>query len=121
MPRCRICSEIRAFCSPAAWPGRCSRVTAVIENVSVMDKPVEKPKGLSRGMWIAAAAAFVLLVAFAVALPTIRRWARADRSISASLVRIGEVRRGELVRDTSADGRIVAALHPTLFTPSAGI
>ena len=86
-----------------------------------MDKPVEKPKGLSRGMWIAAGAAFVLLVALAVALPTIRRWARADRSISASQVRIGEVKRGELIRDTSADGRVVAALHPTLFTPSAGI
>jgi HlyD family secretion protein len=93
----------------------------VIENISVMDKPVEKPKGLSRGVWIAAGAAFVLLVALAVALPTIRRWARADRSISASQVRIGEVRRGELIRDTSADGRVVAALHPTLFTPSAGI
>ncbi|HSP93850.1 MAG TPA: efflux RND transporter periplasmic adaptor subunit [Thermoanaerobaculia bacterium] len=93
----------------------------MIENISVMDKPVEKPKGLSRGMWIAAGAAFVLLVALAVALPTIRRWARADRSISASQVRIGEVKRGELIRDTSADGRVVAALHPTLFTPSAGI
>ena len=93
----------------------------MIENISVMDKPVEKPKGISRRMWIAAGAAFVLLVALAVALPTIRRWARADRSISASQVRIGEVRRGELIRDTSADGRVVAALHPTLFTPSAGI
>jgi hypothetical protein len=25
----------------------------MIENISVMDKPVEKGKGLSRGMWIA--------------------------------------------------------------------
>ncbi len=93
----------------------------MIENISVMDKPVAKPKGLSRGMWIAAGAALVLLAALAVALPTIRRWASADRSISASQVRIGEVKRGELIRDTSADGRVVAALHPTLFTPSAGI
>lgn len=93
----------------------------MIENVSVMDKPVEKPKGLSRGVRIAAIGAAAGLVLLAAAFPTIRRWARADRSIAASQVRIGEVTRGTLVRDASADGRIVAALHPTLFTPSAGI
>jgi HlyD family secretion protein len=86
-----------------------------------MDKPVEKAKGLSRGMWIAVIAGVVALAAVLLALPTIRRWARAERSISAAQVRIGEVTRGELIRDTSADGRVVAALHPTLFTPSTGI
>ena len=94
---------------------------AVIENITVMDKPVEKPKGLSRGMWIAVLAGAVVLVAALLAIPTIRRWSSADRSIPASRVRIGEVTRGELIRDTSADGRVAAALHPTLFTPSAGI
>jgi HlyD family secretion protein len=93
----------------------------MIENVSVMDKPVEKAKGLSRGAWIATAVTAAALGLLVVALPTIRRWARAERSVSASQVRLGEVTRGVLVRDASADGRIVAALHPTLFTPSAGI
>ncbi|HEV8116924.1 MAG TPA: efflux RND transporter periplasmic adaptor subunit [Thermoanaerobaculia bacterium] len=93
----------------------------MIENVSVMDKAIERPRGLSRGIWIALIAAGVLLVLLLLALPTIRRWSRADRSVAASQVRIGEVTRGTLVRDTSADGRVVAALHPTLFTPSAGI
>ncbi len=86
-----------------------------------MDKPVAKAKGLSRGAWIAVLAGAAALGAILFAIPTIRRWSRADRSISAAQVRIGEVTRGELVRDTSADGRVVAALHPTLFTPSAGI
>jgi HlyD family secretion protein len=93
----------------------------MIENVSVMDKPVAKPKGLSRGARIAAVAGAAAILLLAAALPTIRRWVRAERSVAASQVRIGEVTRGTLVRDTSADGRIVAALHPTLFTPSAGI
>lgn len=94
---------------------------AMIENVTVMDKPVAKSKGLSRGMWIAVLGGAVLLAAVLFAVPTIRRWSRAERSISAAQVRVGEVTKGELVRDTSADGRVVAALHPTLFTPSAGI
>lgn len=93
----------------------------MIENISVMDKPVAKAKGLSRGMWIAVLAGAVALAAVLFAIPTIHRWSRAERSISAAQVRIGEVTRGELIRDTSADGRVVAALHPTLFTPSAGI
>ena len=93
----------------------------MIENISAMDKPVARPKGLSRAMWVALAAGVLALVALFLAIPAIRRWSRADRSIAASQVRIGEVTRGELIRDTSADGRVVAALHPTLFTPSAGI
>jgi len=93
----------------------------MIESVSVMDKALERPKGLSRGMWIALIAAGAALAILVAALPTIRRWIRAERSVAASQVRIGEVTRGTLIRDTSADGKIVAALHPTLFTPSAGI
>lgn len=93
----------------------------MIENITVMDKPVAKAKGLSRGMWIGVIGGVVALAAVLFAMPTIRRWSRAERSIAAAQVRIGEVTRGELVRDTSADGRVVAALHPTLFTPSAGI
>ena len=93
----------------------------MIENITVMDKPVAKARGLSRGMWIAVIGGVVALAAVLFAIPTIRRWSRAERSIAAAQVRIGEVTRGELVRDTSADGRVVAALHPTLFTPSAGI
>jgi len=93
----------------------------MIENISVMDKPGAKPKGLSRVIWIADHGGAVALAAVLSAIPTIRRWSRAERSIPAAQVRIGEVTRGELIRDTSADGRVVAALHPTLFTPSAGI
>lgn len=93
----------------------------MIENITVMDKPVAKARGLSRGMWIAVIGGVVALAAALFAIPTIRRWSRAERSIAAAQVRLGEVTRGELVRDTSADGRVVAALHPTLFTPSAGI
>jgi len=72
-------------------------------------------------MWVALAAGVLALAALFLAIPAIRRWSRADRSIAAAQVRIGEVTRGELIRDTSADGRVVAALHPTLFTPSGGI
>ncbi|MET0717215.1 MAG: efflux RND transporter periplasmic adaptor subunit [Pseudoxanthomonas sp.] len=42
------------------------------------------------------------------------------RSFDASRVRIAEVTRGDLVRDISADGRVIAANSPTLYAIAAG-
>jgi len=93
----------------------------MIENLSTMDKVIEKPKGLSRRSLFAIGGGVVLVLAVVLALPMITRWSRADRSVAAASVRVGEVTRGTLVRDTSAQGRIVASLHPTLFAPAPGI
>ncbi|MEO7251632.1 MAG: biotin/lipoyl-binding protein, partial [Arenimonas sp.] len=42
-----------------------------------------------------------------------------ERSIDMSRLRIGEVTRGTLVRDASVNGRVVAAVSPTLYAPAA--
>ncbi len=93
----------------------------MIDNLSTMDKPVEKPGGISRRMFLLAIAVGIVLVGTLLLMPTIRRWSRADRSVDASRIRIGSVTRGILVRDASAEGKIVASLHPTLFAPTQGI
>jgi HlyD family secretion protein len=93
----------------------------VIDNLSAMDKPIEKPRGLSRRVLLVAIALAVSGILIALLTPTLRRWSRADRSVDASRIRIASVTRGELVRDASAEGRIVASLHPTLFAPTQGI
>ena len=93
----------------------------MIESISPMDKVVERPRRLSKATraWIAAGAGVTLLCV--AALPALRRWTRAERTVSLASVRIGTVERGDLVRDASAQGKIVAALHPTLFSPAQGI
>ena len=63
----------------------------------------------------------VLLLAFAFVFPSLRRWARADRSVDATTVRFATVTRGDLLRDLSVQGRVVASLSPTLFSPGQGI
>lgn len=93
----------------------------MIENASAMDKTIAKPKGLSARAIAGLTGGALLVGGFLVSIPTIRRWARVERSIDASRLRIGEVTRGDLERDVSAGGRIVAALHPTLFSPAQGI
>lgn len=62
----------------------------------------------------------VIVIALLLALPAIKRWASADAAVPAERLRIAEVRRGDLVRDVSVQGRVVAANSPTLYAPSAG-
>src|SRR5262249_2027285 len=93
----------------------------MIESTSAMDKAIVKSKGLSPRMIAGLAAGAVLMGGLVLAVPTIRRWSRAERSIDGARLRIGQVVRGDLERDVSAEGRIVAALHPTLFSPAQGI
>ena len=63
----------------------------------------------------------VLLIGGAVALVAVgamllSAWRSSDGSISAERIRIAEVGRGTLVRDAAVNGRVVAAVSPTLFS-----
>ncbi|MFN7965030.1 MAG: efflux RND transporter periplasmic adaptor subunit [Acidobacteriota bacterium] len=86
-----------------------------------MDQPISTRRGLA-GKWRwSLGTLLVLVVAGAVATPSIKRWMQADRTLAAGRVRIGVVTRGPFVRDAVAQGKVVAALHPTLFSPTSGI
>jgi len=91
-----------------------------IENASSMDRPVPKARGLSLRAILLLAGGGVLMLGFAAALPSIVRWSRAELVVDGSRIRTGVAVRGDLERDVSAQGRIVAALHPTLFALRAG-
>ena len=64
-------------------------------------------------------AALLALPALALAW-AVAGWLSAERSISADRLRFAEVSRGTLVRDAAVDGRVVAAVSPTLYAPSGG-
>lgn len=90
----------------------------MIENTSSMDRPAaarRNPRVLAIG------AAAIALVALAIAFPAIRRWMRAERAVDATSLRYATVTRGDLVRDLSVQGRVVASLSPTLFSAGQGI
>lgn len=92
----------------------------MIENASSMDRPVAAAGRLTRARAVGLAVVVLAIVAGAVAFPSIRRWSRADRAVDSSTLAIGTVTRGDLRRDVSVQGRVVAALHPTLVAPAAG-
>jgi HlyD family secretion protein len=62
-----------------------------------------------------------LLIGGAIALVAVgamllSAWRSSDESVSAARIRIAEVGRGTLVRDAAVNGRVVAAVSPTLFS-----
>ncbi|MEO6138103.1 MAG: efflux RND transporter periplasmic adaptor subunit [Luteimonas sp.] len=76
------------------------------------------PRARRRRYWLILAiggAVGVLLVAWLLS-----GWSGGSRSFDGARVRIAEVKRGDLVRDISADGRVIAANSPTLYAIGAG-
>ena len=71
-----------------------------------------------RRSWIVPAIVGVAVLALATWV--IVGWSGGGRSYDASRLRIAEVTRGDLVRDLSADGRLIAANSPTLYAIAGG-
>jgi len=69
---------------------------------------------------VGAAVLFLLLAMIWIAIPIVQRWASASVSVPLERLRIATVERGDLVRDVSVQGRVVAAISPTLYASAAG-
>lgn len=54
------------------------------------------------------------------AAPWVKRWANATVSVPLDRVRTAVVTQGDLVRDVSVQGRVVAAVSPTLYATASG-
>ena len=93
-----------------------------IRDTSAQDRPVQTAPATAasarrrRTLGIAAGAiALVAVIGWLVS-----GWAGGSRSFDGSRVRIATVTRGDLVRDISADGRVIAANSPTLYAIAGG-
>ena len=62
----------------------------------------------------------VVLVALWASAPAVQRWVSSSVSVSGDRLRIATVTRADLVRDVSVQGRVVAAVSPTLYAPADG-
>jgi HlyD family secretion protein len=92
----------------------------MIRDTSAQDRRIEQTRSPNR-RWALIGGAAALLLALVWVVPTIARLVSAGSSVSASSVRVGEVKRGTLTRDISAQGKVVASVSPTLYTTTAGI
>ncbi|MBC3806903.1 efflux RND transporter periplasmic adaptor subunit [Undibacterium seohonense] len=62
----------------------------------------------------------ILAIAFiVVSIFLLRTFANSSKSINASRIKIAQVTRGTLVRDVAVNGRMVAAISPTLYSTAS--
>lgn len=88
----------------------------MIRDTSNQDAVMTPAKGHSTKRRIILAAGAVALLAAGWYL--FSTWRGSDHSVNISRLRIAEVGRGTLIRDAAVNGRIVAAVSPTLYAPS---
>ena len=93
----------------------------MIQETDSMDQVLQKAPGLSRRVKMGLAALAGLVALVAALAPSLQRWARAEQSVDLDRVQVGTVVRGDLQRDVAAQGRVVAANHPRLYSPAQGI
>jgi len=93
----------------------------LIQNTSAMDRPVVPRRTLPRRLLTLALPILAALGVAAWLAPRATRWMTTEMSVDLARVRLGTVVRGDLERDLSVQGRVVAAFHPTSFSPASGI
>ncbi|MEP6483059.1 MAG: HlyD family efflux transporter periplasmic adaptor subunit [Rudaea sp.] len=91
----------------------------MIRDTSAQDRRIQTAPSHRRWVIIGGVAAAVI-VALIWVVPTVARLVSAGASVNAASVRIAQVKRGTLTRDVSAQGKVVAAVSPTLYTNAAG-
>ena len=90
-----------------------------ITDTSAQDVHLKSKRGRNRRI-VGGSAVFLLLLLAWLAAPVVQRWADVRVTVPLDRLRVAEVTRGDLVRDVSLQGRVVAAVSPTLYVPAAG-
>ena len=90
-----------------------------ISDTSAQDVAISPPSR-RRPLLMWAGFAGLLLILLWIALPTVVRWSQAEQSVALERLRLAEVQRGDFIRDISVQGRVVAAVSPTLYASQSG-
>ncbi|MFT7471201.1 MAG: HlyD family secretion protein [Kiritimatiellia bacterium] len=90
-----------------------------ISDTSSQDVILE-PQSNTKGLLVTGFALLALVIGGWFAAPTISRWSQAQESVSGERLRTAVVTQGDFVRDISVQGRVVAAVSPTLYASQSG-
>lgn len=93
----------------------------MIKDTSAQDEVIQKEVSRFKGWFKPAVIASIVLILAGFSLSGLQRWASAERSVSLERLRLAEVTQGYFVRDISVQGKVVAAVSPTLYSPASGI
>jgi len=91
-----------------------------IADTSAQDVLIDPPSKRKQGIILVGLGATGVFFLAVFVIPAFLRWSQAEASISAERLRTASVTRGEFLRDVSVQGRVVAAVSPTLYASQAG-
>jgi HlyD family secretion protein len=89
-----------------------------IRDTSAQDVAIVRAGGRGWLKWLLPAGVAAVLGGALVS--TLSTWISAEASVAADRIRTAVVERGDLVRDLNVQGRVVAAVSPTLYSPATG-
>jgi len=86
----------------------------MIRDTSSQDAVLSAPPGQRHKKRALLLAGAVIVIGGAIA--AVAGWRNSEHSVNSSRLRIAEVTRGTLIRDAAVNGRVVAAISPTLYS-----
>lgn len=93
--------------------------TLKIADTSAQDVRLAPKTHRKRNLIGGSALLLVLVIAW-IMVPKVQRWASTSVAVPLERLRVATVERGNLVRDVSVQGRVVAAIRPTLYASAPG-
>lgn len=91
-----------------------------ITDTSAQDIYIAPANKRRQRIWLYSAITGLLFIVVWISAPAVQRWSQAQESVSAARLRTAVVTRGDFVRDITVQGRVVAAVSPTLYASEAG-
>ncbi|MFT2090922.1 efflux RND transporter periplasmic adaptor subunit [Paraglaciecola sp. 2405UD69-4] len=90
-----------------------------IADTSGQDTLVQK-KNNNKTVWIVLGLVILAIILYFTFAPSVSNWSNSDTSVSSQRIRTAVVSKGDLIRDLSVQGRVVAAVSPKLYSPAQG-
>ena len=90
----------------------------MIRDTSATDTILKPARGKNLRRYGIAGAA--VAIAVLLAWPALSRFSMTTQSVALERLRLGTVARGKFVSDVSVQGRVIAAVSPTLYSPAIG-
>ena len=91
-----------------------------ISDTSSQDVIIESSKPKRKIIIWSALSLLIIIIATWQFAPAANRWSQADLSIPLKRVRIATISMADFVRDVSVQGRVVAAVSPTVYSSAEG-
>lgn len=91
-----------------------------IADTSSQDVMVATNTSLKKRITIAVVIASIVALSIWQFAPAASRWSQAEKSFPLQRVRLATINTADFIRDISVQGRVVAAVSPTIYSPAEG-